>query len=312
METFSTDHVPQSARGRHFQLEMQRRFSMGLVVEATSEAPLETHVTAYCGRRLRFAELAFSPHRTHCSHANADTPGRLLISVHKEGSGIVSQSGRTSQIDAGQMFVIDPSQPFSIETSTIRVRSVYLQADTVRAVLPNLDDITARAIELRAGPGLIFASMIDQMFALANELDERTADSLADALPYVLTTALDRADPGDPDSCSRLTLIHQQRIQQFAREHLRDPKLDAEMIASGVNLSVRRVYELFRPASTSLMKWVWSERLERCRRDLGSPALRGRPIGAIAYSWGFSDLCHFSRTFKQRFGMTPREWRASC
>jgi len=84
------------------------------------------------------------------------------------------------------------------------------------------------------------------------------------------------------------------------------------MIASGVNLSVRRVYELFKPSSTSLMKWVWSERLERCRRDLGSPALRGRPIGAIAYSWGFSDLCHFSRTFKQRFGMTPRQWRTAA
>jgi AraC-like DNA-binding protein len=81
------------------------------------------------------------------------------------------------------------------------------------------------------------------------------------------------------------------------------------MIATGVGLSVRRVYELFEPGSMSLMRWVWSERLERCRRDLSAPSLRGRPVGAIAYSWGFSDLCHFSRTFKQRFGVSPRQWR---
>ncbi|HEY0909211.1 MAG TPA: AraC family transcriptional regulator, partial [Bradyrhizobium sp.] len=25
--------------------------------------------------------------------------------------------------------------------------------------------------------------------------------------------------------------------------------------------------------------------------------------------WGFSDLSHFTRRFKQRFGCTPGEWR---
>lgn len=81
------------------------------------------------------------------------------------------------------------------------------------------------------------------------------------------------------------------------------------MIAEGVSLSIRRVYELFHPSSASFMKWVWQERLERCRRDLGTAALRARPIGAIAFAWGFSDICHFSRSFKQRYGVTPREWR---
>ncbi|MBB6096504.1 AraC-like DNA-binding protein [Povalibacter uvarum] len=311
IETFSSDQVPQTARSRQFQREMERRFSLGLVVEATSNEPLRTRVTAYSGRRLRFAELEFSPHRTHCSQPRCDAPGRLLISIHQEGSGLVSQSGRSQQIDAGQMFVLDPSRPFSIETSAVRARSVYLSADSVRAVLPQLEEVTARRIDLRNGPGRIFASMVDQMFAIAHELDEHATDSLADALPYMLVTALDGADAASLECSSRLTLLHRHRIQQFAKEHLRDPRLDAKMIAEGVSLSIRRVYELFNPSSASLMKWVWHERLERCRRDLGTSALRARPIGAIAFAWGFSDICHFSRTFKQRYGMTPREWRTS-
>jgi AraC-like DNA-binding protein len=32
-------------------------------------------------------------------------------------------------------------------------------------------------------------------------------------------------------------------------------------------------------------------------------------IGTIAFDWGFSDLSHFARRFRQRFGCTPREWR---
>jgi AraC family transcriptional activator of tynA and feaB len=57
------------------------------------------------------------------------------------------------------------------------------------------------------------------------------------------------------------------------------------------------------------MQWVWSERLERCRRDLEEPLLRVRTVSEIAYSWGFSDVSHFSRSFKQKFGITPRECR---
>ena len=57
------------------------------------------------------------------------------------------------------------------------------------------------------------------------------------------------------------------------------------------------------------MKWVWRERLERCSRDLVAPVLQARSIGEIAYSWGFSDVAHLSRVFRQRFGMPPRDWR---
>jgi AraC-like DNA-binding protein len=34
-----------------------------------------------------------------------------------------------------------------------------------------------------------------------------------------------------------------------------------------------------------------------------------RMIGEIAFSWGFSDLSHFSRRFRDQFGMTPSEAR---
>lgn len=51
-------------------------------------------------------------------------------------------------------------------------------------------------------------------------------------------------------------------------------------------------------------------RLDGAARDLRDPARCGRDIGRIAFDWGFSDLSHFTRRFKQRFGMRPRDWRA--
>jgi AraC-like DNA-binding protein len=57
------------------------------------------------------------------------------------------------------------------------------------------------------------------------------------------------------------------------------------------------------------MKWLWRERLDRCHRELADPALRAQTIGETAYRWGFNDLAHFSRAFRERFGCSPRQWR---
>jgi AraC-like DNA-binding protein len=43
---------------------------------------------------------------------------------------------------------------------------------------------------------------------------------------------------------------------------------------------------------------------------LADPAERDRSVSEIAYHWGFNDAAHFSRTFKARFGMSPRDARS--
>jgi len=56
---------------------------------------------------------------------------------------------------------------------------------------------------------------------------------------------------------------------------------------------------------------VLRERLAQCERDLSSPMLAQRHVGEIALAWGFNDLSHFGRTFREHYGMSPREWRQS-
>ncbi|MFI6084636.1 AraC family transcriptional regulator, partial [Streptomyces sp. NPDC051217] len=36
---------------------------------------------------------------------------------------------------------------------------------------------------------------------------------------------------------------------------------------------------------------------------------RLRTIATIGRSWGFPDATHFSKVFKQAYGITPRDWR---
>jgi len=310
VKQFSTHGAP-AARGTDlFQEQMEKLFSVGLAVSSPEEKPFHTQVTAYCGRHLRFAALRFSPHTTSSSHTG-QRPSRLLVSLQKEGVALVQQDGRESRIEAGDMFMIDPSRPFCIETGEILTHSVYLEPEALRCVMPEVEGLTARAIKGSEGAGALFRGMVDEMFALVDTLQEETADRISDALPYVLTAALTSLPRGQALVHSKLKMLHKQRILRFARENLRNHELDGKQVAAAVSLSARYVYELFEDEDQPLMKWIWSQRLERCRADLATPALAARSIGEIAYYWGFNDVAHFSRAFRQRFGQAPREFRAA-
>ncbi|WP_369265322.1 AraC family transcriptional regulator [Streptomyces sp. R35] len=50
------------------------------------------------------------------------------------------------------------------------------------------------------------------------------------------------------------------------------------------------------------------QRLEGARSTLASPVGRTRTIGSVARAWGFTDPSHFTRRFKEAYGVTPQEW----
>jgi AraC-like DNA-binding protein len=85
--------------------------------------------------------------------------------------------------------------------------------------------------------------------------------------------------------------------------------LCAARIAAAVHVSIRHLYAVLARADISLGDWIRDHRLEGCRRDLIHASARRVTISAIARRWGFVDPTHFGRAFKQRYGLTPKQWR---
>jgi AraC family transcriptional regulator, positive regulator of tynA and feaB len=308
-ETFCTDGAPHDRRASMFQEKMGTLFSMDLAVQSNSQQPLHTRMSAYSSNRLHFAALRFSPHSTTFVRKPPQQGSRLLVTLQKEGVATVAQDGRESRVNAGDIFVLDPTRPFHIETGDIRTHSVYLPRDRMRQLVPNIDDLTALTVRGYGGPGAMFRAVLDELFDMVPHLTDDTADRIADLIPSVLATALTALDRSDTMMQSRLKQFHRERVMQFIHDHLSDPALDVNMIATATSLSARYLYQLFDDESVTLMKSVWNRRLENCRNELGLAALRSRTIGEIAYSWGFSDVAHFSRAFRERYQVSPREFR---
>jgi AraC-like DNA-binding protein len=90
---------------------------------------------------------------------------------------------------------------------------------------------------------------------------------------------------------------------------LSDPNLSIHQIAAEHRISPRYLQKLFESAGESFSQFVKFRRLERCRLDLGSPLHAQRSISEILYQWGFNDSASFSRAFRERYAMSPREYR---
>lgn len=83
------------------------------------------------------------------------------------------------------------------------------------------------------------------------------------------------------------------------------------MVATGLNMSVRRINELLAKTGTSITRRIREARLQHIRRELADPACRHIMIGDIAIKWGFANLQHFSRAFSSRYGRSPRAYRSA-
>ena len=52
-------------------------------------------------------------------------------------------------------------------------------------------------------------------------------------------------------------------------------------------------------------------RLSHCAASLRDPSQAHRSITDICFSYGFNSTSHFSRLFKERFGIAPRDYRSA-
>lgn len=165
---------------------------------------------------------------------------------------------------------------------------------------------------LRSKSGIehIFAGMLR---ALAETLDDITSSQLRPvelALTEFLITSLggEKTVFGLGGSTgARASHLH--RICQSIETMLSDPGLNLAYVAQVHGVSTRYLQKLFTSADMSFSQYLRSRRLERCRADLVSPLHSQLSISEICFRWGFNGSAHFSRVFRNKYGISPREYR---
>jgi AraC family transcriptional regulator, positive regulator of tynA and feaB len=99
--------------------------------------------------------------------------------------------------------------------------------------------------------------------------------------------------------------------QMFIKRHLTSHHINPELIARQLRCSRAHLYRVFAAQGESVANYVRELRLQRAHHLLTHGDVSREHIGDIAYRCGFEDPVHFTRSFRQRFGLTPSELRSS-
>jgi AraC-like DNA-binding protein len=139
---------------------------------------------------------------------------------------------------------------------------------------------------------------------LSDECRERAARHLLAIIAGSWAAAYDRSI-----STSSIMAGRHWKVKLFIEQHLRDPDLTPSLVADRLKMSSRYLRMIFAANEETPSAYILRRRLEECASRLGDPRWRGHSITEIAFGWGFNSAPHFTRSFRDRFDVSPRHYR---
>ena len=312
-QSVSTDRVEPSQR-LAFWTDMVCNTYVQLDCDAAAGAPtIEGDIRADELATLRLSRVTATPQvvrRTAAKIAHA-SEDYFLVSIQTQGEGLISQDGRTARLAPGDFALYDSTRPYELRFERPFQQYVLrLPGATLRTALRDTQLLTASTVSGQRGAGHLMIGMIQTLAADIDTLAPESAAAVAESVTQILIAGLSALPAARQQPVSQLAGYHRAQIKACARSRLSDPGLTVAGIASQLRVSPSTLHRAWAGEACSIAEWIWAQRLDAARRDLCDPSQSARSVSEIAYSWGFNDAAHFSRSFRARFGCAARELRA--
>lgn len=303
----STDDLPDKDR-----VAMWRdhccRVIMKLDIEPIGDARLEYSILARDLPGVRVMSTASSPVRIiRTREYLADGNGDLVFIINQTGQTTVTARGRDVELREGDGLLMSASEVKVFDRNTYGgALSFRIPRSILSSMVTYVDDVVMQVLPYNTGALKLLAGYAAPLFndlALATLDFRRTAvNHLHDLVALSLGAAHDGVAAGRAIPAARLRMA-----KSYIAENSNRRDLSVGAVAAHLGLTPRNLQRLFESEGTTFSEFLLSQRLNRAHRMLTEPRLAQNPVGTIAYDAGFGDLSYFNRSFKRRFGMTPRE-----
>lgn len=260
---------------------------------------------------LRLARISTSPvavtRRPRDIARIQDPP--YLLKFQIRGEARWSQRGREVHLRPGDFVIASTAEPYRLDLVTPHEMLVLaVPGVTMRRLASDPEQFLGRRMPAEDAACGLLSSFVVQAAKRLPRLPESMAERVQSNVLDLLGGVLD-AHAGSPVHRSRETQLR--RVKRFIARNLRLKNLGPEMIAQAFGISTRYLHKVFADEEETITRHIRSERLRACQRALADPACDGFSITDIALQWGFYDLPHMTRCFREAYGITPREFRRS-
>lgn len=224
-----------------------------------------------------------------------------------KGEMVVSNHQGTSRMRENNFILLDNMRDRTMFVSNyVSFIIISVNATEMSQYLPRPDEVVGQLQTYSGNKQAFFFG------SLLTFWDQIKHNMLSQEFTHSLANELLRNIAANYASCYRNIGVKQssrvQQIRNIIGENLSNPDLSVEMIAARMKVSARYLRSIF-SKEEKLSRYILRRRLEECALQLENPLFSSLSISSIAFNMGFNSNAHFSRAFKQKFGMSPRDYR---
>lgn len=306
----STEALGSEAGFELWQESVADWFHCAIDDEASPES-FRIRVEAYDLGQMVVAYSESSPQRFHRGKGSGPSHSRdhVLIQAYRTAGFRGEYAHGPIDVEPGDINLLD--MMYGLETHTkgrdFACYTLVLPRPLLLACLGT--SVTTRryaVLSRRATPVRLLRHYIVGLFETLPTTAPHEIPGVIDGLLGVLSGTLNGYQQQDGDVSELFDSPALDLIKHFIDCHLQNPELGPEMIGTEFRCSRSYLYRLFR-AEGGIKGYIRARRLDRCWSALVCPGHSARSISEVAYQWGFNNHSHFSRMFRERFGMSPRE-----
>lgn len=243
----------------------------------------------------------------------ADLAGDHPLVLLPIDDGVALRTSAGHQIVAvGHLLLLPRKGDWSVAFQRdMRAVVLSVKSETLHSRRSGVRGISDVEVIAPAGFGDVFARMMELAARNLETLSDGEWSAIAQGLADMLPTFTRQLAEPDADLSSgtgtKAATLH--RLCQTIERRLDDADLTPAKVAQAEGISERYLQKLFEGTGSSFTHYLRERRLQRTWSDLSNPAEAHHSISEIAFRAGFNDSAHFSRAFRHRFGLSPREFR---
>lgn len=259
----------------------------------------------------RLSEIKAHSHLVVADHLSRRSfdPDAIKILMQLSGRSRFEQQSVTVELGPHNAIIYDPVRTYTLQNLS-DVDQLILQVP--RSTFG--DDTLARLTAPVPMPGeddsmtRIVSGLMQMAIGEAARLDEAGCRRVGESL-IQLVNGLIRGKAATPELRRAPLEALRERIVAYVDANLAQSDLSAEDIARQMGCSRRYLHRAFEGEGTTLERFIWDRRLERSKDALTAPGNGVVSISEIAFACGFNSSAHFSRAFRSRYGLSPRDMR---
>jgi AraC-like DNA-binding protein len=306
---FSTDAFREHERIVAWR-EVFGRTVLNIDISPQARGGFKASATAFRSEALGVIHAATSPVVQSNSRSlitSDDVSFGCVLSARWSGA----QLGRSADLLAGDAMLMSNGDVGSLTfPETCRYVAFGLPKSSLASLVPDIGALFARRMPA-SDPAL---KMLLRYLELAQEdhiasdpkLSTAFADHVCDLLALALGATRDATELGRSRGLRAARL---RAMQDDVRKSCHHSNLSVHAVAARHGVSARYVQRVFEESGSTFTQYLAEHRLTAAYRALRRRTPADLPISTIAFDCGFSDISHFNRAFRRRFGCTPSEVR---